>query len=121
MPVYEYLCDACGDFTELRPMSEYQAPQPCPDCGRPAPRVLLTAPHFSGLARESRLAHATNEQARHAPMSVDGYKEKQDRARHGAGCSCCSGMKSRSRKSRTATTASGAKSFPSARPWMISH
>ncbi|MCS0493787.1 zinc ribbon domain-containing protein [Ancylobacter sp. MQZ15Z-1] len=121
MPVYEYLCDECGDFTTLRPMSEYQAPQPCPDCGAMAPRVMLTAPHFSSVSRASLVAHATNEQARHEPMSVDGYKAKQERARHGSGCSCCSGMKSRSKKSKTATSPNGAKSFPSARPWMISH
>lgn len=121
MPVYEYLCDDCGDFTALRPMSEYQDPQPCPDCGVLAPRVMLTAPHFTSMSRASLAAHSTNEQSRHAPMSVDAYKEKQDRARHGAGCSCCSGMKSRSKKNRTATSAGGAKSFPSARPWMISH
>ncbi|MBS7545827.1 FmdB family zinc ribbon protein [Ancylobacter oerskovii] len=122
MPVYEYLCDDCGDFTALRPMSEYQSPQPCPDCGVMAPRVLLTAPHFTSMSRASLSAHAGNEQARHAPMSVDGYREKQERAKHAAGCSCCSGgMKSRSKKNRTATSANGAKSFPSARPWMISH
>lgn len=122
MPVYEYMCDACGDFTELKPMSEYQSPQPCPDCGVLAPRVMLTAPHCSGISRESRVAHSTNEQARHAPMSVDAYKDKQDRVKHAAGCSCCSGgMKSRSKKNRTATSPNGAKSFPSARPWMISH
>ncbi|MCK0198525.1 zinc ribbon domain-containing protein [Ancylobacter sp. 6x-1] len=120
MPVYEYLCDTCGDFTALRPMSEYQAPQPCPDCGASAPRVLLTAPHFSAMSRASFTAHATNEQARHAPLSTDEYRAKQERQKHAAGCSCCSGgMKTK--KSRTASSPSGAKSFPSARPWMISH
>ncbi|WP_029352408.1 zinc ribbon domain-containing protein [Bosea sp. 117] len=121
MPVYEYMCESCGDFTELRPMSEYQDPQPCPDCGAASPRVLLTAPHFTAMSRERMIAHSTNESARHAPMSIDGYKEKQERAKHAAGCSCCSGMQSRTKKNRTATSKSGAKSFPSARPWMISH
>jgi putative FmdB family regulatory protein len=37
---------------------------------------------------------------------------------HGPGCSCCSGG---ARRSRTAKAADGKKSFPSARPWMISH
>jgi len=117
MPVYEYQCESCGDFTAMRPMSEYQDPQPCPDCGASAPRVLLTAPHFSGMSRESFAAHATNERAANAPMTTGEYAAKK----HGSGCSCCSGMKSRTKKSKTATAASGAKSFPSARPWMISH
>ncbi|MBS9478632.1 FmdB family zinc ribbon protein [Ancylobacter radicis] len=122
MPVYEYLCESCGDFTAMRPMSEYQAPQPCPDCGASAPRVMLTAPHFSGMARESLVAHATNERAANAPMTTGEFAAKSAAARHGSGCSCCSGgMKSRTKKSKTATAASGAKSFPSARPWMISH
>ena len=47
MPVYEYMCDACGPFTDLRPMSEYEEPQPCPSCETSSPRVLLTAPNFS--------------------------------------------------------------------------
>lgn len=122
MPVYEYMCDACGDFTELKPMSEYQAPQACPDCGAMSPRVMLTAPHFSVASRTSLAAHAGNEAARNAPMSVEAYQDKQDRVKHKSGCSCCSGgMQSRSKKSKTATGANGAKSFPSARPWMISH
>jgi putative FmdB family regulatory protein len=115
MPVYEYLCEDCGDFTAMRPMSEYQAPQPCPDCGASAPRVMLTAPRFSSMSRESLAAHSTNERSANAPMSVGDFK-----AKHGSGCSCCSGgMKSRTKKK--SASASAAKSFPNARPWMISH
>lgn len=115
MPVYEYLCEDCGDFTAMRPMSEYQAPQPCPDCGMSSPRVMLTAPHFTSMSRERFTAHATNERASNAPLSVGEFK-----AKHGSGCSCCSsGMKSRTKKKSAA--ASAAKSFPKARPWMISH
>lgn len=122
MPVYEYQCDSCGDFTAMRPMSEYQAPQPCPDCGAMAPRVMLTAPRFSSMARSDIAAHAANEKARSAPMTNGQFREKQAAARHGSGCSCCSGgMKSRTKASKTATAKNGAKSFPSARPWMISH
>lgn len=115
MPVYEYLCEDCGDFTAMRPMSEYQAPQPCPDCGAASPRVMLTAPRLSSMPRASLAAHSTNERAASAPLSVGEFK-----AKHGSGCSCCSGgMKSRSRKQSAARSA--AKSFPKARPWMISH
>lgn len=118
MPVYEYLCDSCGDFTEMRPMAEYKDPQPCPDCGTASKRVMLTAPHFSGMSRESMAAHATNERASNTPMTTGEYK-----AKHPSSCSCCSGgMKSRTKKKDgTAASKTAAKSFPNARPWMISH
>jgi putative FmdB family regulatory protein len=114
MPVYEYLCGDCGPFTDMRPMAESDLPHDCPDCGTSAPRVILTAPNFSGLSAERRTAFATNERSANAPQSSAEYK-----ARHGAGCSCCSGSSKKSRM--TYKTKSGAKSFPTARPWMISH
>lgn len=112
MPVYEYLCEACGPFTALRPMSEYEAPQPCPDCGERAGRVLLTAPDFSTMSPSLRLAHATNERCATAPSTLSALK-----GAHGSGCACCSGAPKR----KTARGSNGAKSFPNARPWMISH
>lgn len=115
MPVYEYLCDDCGPFTEMRPMSEYDLPCDCTTCGAESPRVILTAPRFSCMPSESRIAHATNERSRHAPKTVGEYKEQRA---HGANCGCCSGKK----PARLVTkTKSGAKGFPTARPWMISH
>lgn len=115
MPVYEYRCEDCGVFTSLRPMSVYDQPCECPDCDRPAPRVLLTAPRsMSAMPRETRLAHATNEKNMHAPSTIAEYK-----ARHPSGCSCCSG---RSLPKRAITRGkNGSKSFPTSRPWMISH
>jgi len=49
MPVYEYLCDSCGPFTDMRPMAECELPQDCPDCGAVAPRVILPAPNMIQL------------------------------------------------------------------------
>ena len=46
MPVYEYLCNDCGPFTDMRPMAECDAPQDCPRCASESPRVILTAPNF---------------------------------------------------------------------------
>jgi putative FmdB family regulatory protein len=111
MPVYEYLCDDCGSFTAIRPMAEYEQPHDCPGCGEEARRVLLTAPRMSSLSSERRLAHATNERSAHAPRS-----SKQS---HGAGCSCCSGKSASKRIVKEGRD--GSKSFPTARPWMISH
>jgi putative FmdB family regulatory protein len=67
MPTYEYECTDCGPFNEVRPMAEYDRPQPCPDCGHEAPR-LLTAPALGGGAQEVASAPA--------------------RA-HAGGCACC--------------------------------
>lgn len=111
MPVYEYQCRECGPFAALRPMAEYADPQPCPDCAGSSPRVMLTAPAMAGMDPARRTAFATNERSQHAPKSSKSLG-------HGAGCSCCSSSKP-SRK--TLYRPDGSKSFPSARPWMISH
>ena len=112
MPVYEYLCDVCGPFVQMRPMSECDAPHDCPHCTVAAPRVILTAPHFACMPADARKAYAVNEQSAHAPRSLDQYKSA-----HGPSCGCCSGKSSR----LVTRTGGGAKSFPTARPWMISH
>src|SRR3954464_4468582 len=120
MPVYEYLCDDCGPFKDLRPMAEYDDPQACPTCETMAPRVILTAPNFFCMPSEKRKAHAVNERSTHAPQTLAQYK-----ASHGPGCGCCSTGKSSSDKKKTARpgtkTRRGAKGCPTARPWMISH
>jgi len=113
MPVYEYLCNDCGSFTDIRPMSECDLPQDCPQCEEPSPRVILTAPNFFCMPSDRRKAHATNERSRHAPQTMAEYK-----ASHGPGCGCCSSKK----PARLMTkTRGGAKGFPTSRPWMISH
>ena len=112
MPVYDYLCAACGPFTEMRPMAEFELPFDCPSCGREAQRAYLTAPRLSGMSAERRLAHATNERSANQPSTFSSMKKS-----HGAGCACCSGKSSRMTRRGT----SGSKSFPTSRPWMISH
>ena len=69
MPTYEYECEDCGPFNEVRPMAEFDKPQPCPDCAQLAPR-LLTAPALGGgaLKADTRAAPATA---------------------HAGGCACC--------------------------------
>jgi putative FmdB family regulatory protein len=109
MPVYEYLCQRCGPFTQMRPMAEYDLPSECPHCAGAAPRVILTPPRFSTLGADVRAAHATNERSANAPGRSSSLQRK-----HGTGCGCCSGRMDRRGKS-------GAKSFPTRRPWMISH
>jgi len=57
MPTYDYGCERCGRFTEARPIAEFAQPQPCPNCGDPAPRTL-TSPAISGAARETAFTAA---------------------------------------------------------------
>jgi len=109
MPVYDYSCEACGPFTVLRPMAQFQDPHDCPDCGGACGRAFLTAPRIAGMDASLRAAHATNERSRHAPRRS---------GTHGAGCGCCA---PKGTGKTTAAAPAAAKSFPNARPWMISH
>ena len=69
MPTYDYSCANCGPFSEVRPMAEFARPQPCPECGDPAPRAFLRAPALGGNAAMETAA---------APMRA-----------HPGGCRCC--------------------------------
>jgi putative FmdB family regulatory protein len=111
MPLYEYECKAHGPFAAMRPMSESHLGEECPRCHRKAARVILSAPAFAGMPADARLAHATNERSAHAPKSSRDF-------RHAKGCGCCHG---KSKPSIGADGTKAAKSFPSKRPWMISH
>jgi putative FmdB family regulatory protein len=113
MPVYEYLCNTCGDFAVLRPMAQAAFHHACPDCGAEAPRALLSAPAIAGLPQAQRRAREINERSAHAPKE----SSKTDPKSHGAGCGCCKAVG----KSSTRTAPNGAKAFPSRRPWMIGH
>ena len=106
MPTYDYHCATCGPFSAFRPMADYARPAGCGHCGAPSPRAYLTAPALATMNATARRGAAVNERARHEPRHSSGA--------HPAGCGCCSGQ--------SRSPASGAvKSFPGARPWMISH
>jgi len=113
MPTYDYECAGCGGFDALRSVSRRDEPAACPGCGAAAPRVMSAAPRLALMADGTRRAIAVSERAAHEPKRSGDYA----RLRHPAGCGCCSGAK----RSATVTAPSGAKAFPSKRPWMISH
>jgi len=69
MPTYEYECADCGPFTDVRPMAEYDQPQPCPDCSAMAPRLLACTAIGGGAADPASAA---------APARA-----------HAGGCACC--------------------------------
>jgi putative FmdB family regulatory protein len=114
MPTYDYACSACGGFDAFRSLSERNEPAACPDCGAASQRVFVSAPRLALMDGGTRAAISVNERARHEPQSSRDYQ----RMRHPAGCGCCS---TSGKRSATVTAPSGAKAFPSKRPWMISH
>jgi putative FmdB family regulatory protein len=113
MPTYDYACVGCGGFDAIRSLGQRDAPIACPDCGRDATRVFVAAPRLALMESSTRSANATNERARHEPKSSRDYT----RLKHPAGCGCCATGK----RGATLTAANGNKTFPSKRPWMISH
>ena len=117
MPVYDYMCESCGAFTALRPMSKSAEPCGCPDCGAPASRTYLTFPNIGGMNPARRNAFETNERSAHAPKLSK--KAERESGAHAPGCACCSGTSGG--KGGAVYTRDGAKTFPSRRPWMISH
>ena len=112
MPTYEYQCGECGNgFAVRKSLEQRHSGDCCPACGEAAARVLITPPALRALPEVQLRAHEINERSAHAPRS------SLDRVVHGAGCGCCGNATSTSAK----RTPDGKKSFPTRRPWMISH
>ncbi len=117
MPTYDYDCPDCGGFDAFRSLAQRNEPVECPACGARSQRVLASAPRLSAMAAGTRRAFETNERAAHEPRSSRDGTGGYGRLRHPAGCGCCSsGI-----RSATVRAPSGAKTFPTKRPWMISH
>ncbi|WP_029617038.1 FmdB family zinc ribbon protein [Pseudorhizobium marinum] len=109
MPNYDYKCADCGPFTHRRSMTMSGEPCECPECGQSSPRAFLSMPFVASMEASTRIARATNEKSAHEPVTSKSLG-------HGAGCSCCNG-----KPTKAIYRADGAKTFPSSRPWMISH
>lgn len=111
MPMYDYSCSSCGEFSALRPLSEYRDPMPCPTCGETAARVI-TAPNLACMSASNRQAWERNERSAHEP-------------RRG---SCSSGSCGHAHH-RAKPTAGAVAAAPAAikkpsgqtRPWMLGH
>ncbi|MDX6752177.1 zinc ribbon domain-containing protein [Geminicoccaceae bacterium 1502E] len=84
MPAYDYDCQTCGAFTELRPMSESASPADCPACGVAAPRVIRPV-HIRGQRSATRYAlEARNERSANEPKVVRHVGRKNaDLEKHG--------------------------------------
>jgi putative FmdB family regulatory protein len=126
MPVYDYKCQEHGLFYELAEMANSSMPASCPQCGTASARVILMAPAILDMAAETRAAISRNEKARHEPSmsTADSRQEQQERKahhRHGKGCGCHSHGEQSPLRQQVVLLADGSKTFPSQRPWMISH
>lgn len=119
MPTYDYACPGCGGFDAFRSLAQRNEPVDCPDCGTASPRVFATAPRLACVSGDTRRAIERNERSAHAPVSSKEYGG-YPRLRHPAGCGCC-GPSSATKRAATVQAPNGAKSFPTRRPWMISH
>ncbi len=119
MPLYQYECAACGLVELVRPMAERDARTACPTCDGRLVRGIWSAPRLGATNRGRVDAHARNERARDSPTRAS---ERDEPARHPAGCGCCKpGAAAGNARTTTRTAADGAKSFPTKRPWMIAH
>jgi len=116
MPIYDYHCAECGEFTLSRGMADRNLPAPCPDCGQPAVRLIL-APNLSLMDGHRRQAHARNEKSQHEPGAMT-------RHRCGSGCGCGKPAKNGKKAKRKVDLGkAGRFESPSAskRPWMLGH
>lgn len=87
MPEYDYACPTCGPFSAFRPMAEFAAPQECAECGKLAPRVLLSSPAIGGIDAGRRAAIAAGA----GSASTSGRFSATSASSHASGCACCSG------------------------------
>ncbi|BBP00705.1 FmdB family zinc ribbon protein [Sulfuriferula nivalis] len=117
MPLYDYHCEECGSFTEIRKMSESDLNMECPSCGASSERVI-TAPQLAILGKAQRSAYERNEKSAHEPKMA---------RRSSCGCNgthtCSTSGKSSKSKEKTAAKTNGfeMQTKKTARPWMLGH
>lgn len=103
MPLYEYVCDHCGPFTDFAKMADSAQPADCPECRSAAPRII-SAPRLAMVSKSTRAAHERNEKSAHEPVM----------AKRGAGACSHSGPCNHG-------PAKAAPVKTPQRPWMLGH
>lgn len=115
MPMYDYHCDGCGNFSALRPLAEYREPMRCPHCNATATRVIA-APNLACMSASNRTAWERNERSAHEPRRGGCASGNCGHAHHHTK----PGASSIAPKPSLITTASTPRSSGS-RPWMLGH
>ena len=111
MPVYDFTCEACGDFRELLTIAERHDPVSCPTCSRVGRRLIL-APNLALMNPIKRKATAINEKSRHEPRVSTAHS-------CGNGCGC--GTKIRPERVKETKLGKLQSQKATARPWMLGH
>lgn len=111
MPVYDYRCEQCGEFSLLRKMSESHLPAECSECGAESARII-SAPSLSLVSTATRTAHERNEKSADKPLTA---------RRSSCGCSGTHTCSSSSSDSKQSDTGLRMQTKKTARPRMLGH
>ncbi|MGM0552271.1 MAG: FmdB family zinc ribbon protein [Pseudomonadota bacterium] len=114
MPLYDYRCPNCGDFSDFGRLAESSAPHACPTCGSEAARVI-SAPRLSLMDPSNRQRWERNERSQHAPQKV---------RRSSCGCSgthTCGSRQASDTKGEANPAPLQKQTRKTARPWMLGH
>lgn len=112
MPLYNYVCDAHGEFVDWRSMSDSAAPAPCPACGHAAARAI-SLPTLALMNHTTRKAHHINERSADQPRIETRVAAKEDTGHGGRGHAHGHAHAHGGR--------GGHRHGGSSRPWMIGH
>jgi putative FmdB family regulatory protein len=80
MPFYTYVCEKCGNFDKMRPISDRDTPVDCPECGEPTAKRAVTGTRFNLTgdgwpSKNIRVANQMSKRNRH-------LKTKEEEAKH---------------------------------------
>jgi putative FmdB family regulatory protein len=76
MAIYEYECPRCGRFETHQPMGTASDVHDCPDCDRPA-RRMMSVPHLSRVPAQFRAALTHDERSSEEPEVVPEIPRRQ--------------------------------------------
>jgi len=111
MPVYEYECTGCGEFSAIKPMSHAAEPCACPQCGTSSARKI-SAPFLAGLPAPLRQAWERNEKSAHEPVKA---------RKSACGCSGAHTCHAKTSDAAAATPRVQQSTRRHQRPWMLGH
>lgn len=114
MPLYDYFCEQCGPFRELRSISRRDEPAVCQACNTRSARTFM-APLLNLMSSSNRIAETRNEKSAHEPdvVTMIGRDGSRREGKHGEH----SHAHDHHRRSRGPVSHKHAPH----RPWMLGH